>query len=186
MQLTNHKRLDFDYGDNRVIDVECFPQQAAPVAVDMLLRRFYSSSWDPAQWEDGQDMLARAIMSIYAGCLSPTAKSVDRVYRLLDTHLTGQVYTATADPDTGELVFSPSIPDVPVSTGERPIMYALAWGDARLDNSLNGTPHPGMPAQPGIAAQLQQILEAIQAGQQNPEDMEQILQLLGQIALLLG
>lgn len=186
MQLKNHKRLDFDYNDARVIDIECFPQQAAPVAVDMLLRRLYSSSWEPDQWEDGQDMIARCIMSIYAGCISPTAKSVDRVYRLLDTHLTGQVYTWEADPDTGEIQVSPSIPPVPTPTGNRPIMYALDWADKRLDNSLNGTSYNGMPTQPGIAAQLQLILEAIQQGEQDPEDIAQIIQLLGQIALLLA
>lgn len=176
MQIRTRPRETFDYADNRLIDIECFPQQAVPVAVDMIMRRALPSSWSDEERRDGEDMIARSIMSIYAGCLNPTSKAVDRVYRLINTLYTGQMYTATVDAN-GQAVISPAIPDAPTPMPTMPLAYGIEALDKRMDNAFNGTLFNGYPAGPGQRALLEAILQAIQAqGNSGAEDIIPILQ----------
>lgn len=176
MQIRTRPTESFDYTDNRMIDIECFPQQSVPIAVDMIMRRSLPSSWDDTQRRDGEDMMARTIMSIFQGCLNPTSKAIDRMYRLLDTTFNGAVYTATID-SSGQTIISPSIPDVPAPLSSRPIIPALEWAEARQDNEWNGTGHPGLPAKEGLHAEINRLIAAVEAGEPaNNEDIIPILQ----------
>lgn len=178
MQLKANPKIAFDYSNPAMIDMECFPQQIVPVAVDMLMRRYYAGSWAAEELQDGQDAIARAIMSIYQGCVNKTADSVDRVYRLINTLYTGQVYTWSSDGE-GVVTISPDIPIVPAPMPTMPLAYALEALQKQIDNGMNGTPYGGYPNGPGQRALLQSILDAINAQEnQDPEEIINILQLI--------
>ncbi len=182
MFIPSRPFLPLDLGDSVTVEPVCFPRQAIPAVVKLLLRRTYASAWTAGQHELGRDMIARCIVSLYSACENSTAEAVDRVYRLLDTALMGRTYVAT-DNGSGVLTLSPPIapvPDGPVAG----TMAAVPLAEKTLrsvDNGLHGilAPEYGDPRQ--YRQTLADILLALEEGGDSldPEILAQLVQIAG-------
>lgn len=76
----------------------------------------------PEDWRRAYNALNVLRGQMMTGCASDIVAAVDRLYRLVDETLTGRVYTAEYDRDTGELLgITPPVPDVPA--GNTPSGY---------------------------------------------------------------
>ena len=168
--------------DSRTITADCFPLQIVPLAARMLLDRTYSASWAKIDHEEGRDAIVRSIVSLYVGCLNPTAEAVDRVYRLLDTAIYGREYVAVSS-GSGIVTVQPDIPDVPDNS---PFPVRSILGDGKqislaLDNLATGSPNTLYADNRNFRQQLEDIRTALQSGEQL--DQEELFNLLG---LILG
>lgn len=164
----------------------CVPSALLPYlqAGCELLRR--SPRWDDNSKNDAAKALKYLQRQLsMATCAKELIESNNRIYRLLETRLTGQAYTWSVDED-GEVVVTPSIPPAPPANPTAPLMLQWELIDQRLDNAFNGAVHPGMPTNGAVRPLLEQILAKIGEEDTNPEDIAQIIELLGQIAVLLG
>lgn len=189
MKIESKPDLVFDNTDPRVYDIEAFPMQAAPLAVKLLLRRIWRGSWEPESYVAGRDMIARAIVSIYQGQLSPTAQAVDRIYRLLDASLYGRSYgLQTIYGEDGEILLEkvvPEIPKFPTSALGGGMWKALEVQRNTfrvLDNGINGTLYPEFQSSTAIRNQLAEIIQLLQTsggGELDEEILEQLILIAG-------
>lgn len=184
MFIPSRPFLPVDETDARTVELACFPRQAIPIVVKLLLRRIYRSSFVVEQHRTGRDMIVRCIVSLYAACENNTAEAVDRVYRLLDAALYGRVYANAGTPDEPNIV--PAIGLIP-NVGElaNESMVARSRQSAlAIDNITTGTANDEYTDTRNIRQQLEDILAAIQNGDGGNTD--DILAVVQQIALLLA
>lgn len=176
--------LPLDVSDSRTITADCFPRQAIPAVVKLLIRRTYVSSWAEGQHELGRDMIVRCIVSLYAGCLNPTAEAVDRVYRLLSSALYGNVYAATED-SNNERIITPPIPDVPDTMGYagESIIQRAKQATLAADNIATGIPNELFAESRNFRQQLDDIKTALQNGENLDADiLAELVQIAGLLA----
>lgn len=184
MRIDSRASLPFDVSDSRTIDIECFPQQSVPYVVKLLLRRTYvKSSFEPPNGSNGRDMIVRAIVSIYQGCVSPTAMAVDRLYRMLDNAINGTNYTTFLD-ENGVQQANPPIPIAPYRNLPPPSgMYVYSEQSLRtIQNALLGITSAGFPDNRVLRDMLQQIIDKASGGELDDD----ILAELVQVVALLG
>lgn len=183
MRLTFQQAIEFEVTDARTIDVECIPLQMVPITARQLIGKTYRGAWSIGSHVAGRDATVRVIMSIYAGCLSPTAQAVDRLYRLHANALLGTQYNTTVDADGLETV-SPSIPEgQPLS----PVASGLSLTETAIrtryvvENGLLGITSAGLPDGRSYRDILQEIADKAVGGELDDEMLAE----LSKIALLL-
>lgn len=164
----------------------CIPSAILPYMQSAceLLRR--SPRWSSESKQDAIEALIYTQRQLsMARCLDELIESQNRIYRLLEARLSGTQYSWESDGE-GNITISPAIPITPAPNISAAMMLHWELLDKRLDNALNGTSYGGYPTNGGVRPLLEQILAKIGEGSASPEDIEEILQLLGQIAVLLG
>lgn len=177
--------LPIDTGDSNTIEASCFPRQAIPAVVKLLIRRTYKSSWAKGQHTIGRDMIARCIVSLYAGCNNGTAASVDRVYRLLDSVFTGAQWQAGVDENNQPKAFPP-IPAVPTFQPEadEALVRQVQISQMALYNLATGEQNEEFSDTRNIRSQLDEVIRLL--GEGDAGNQEEILATLIQIAGLLA
>lgn len=187
MEVPSRPYLPF-YDDPRTSELSCWPLQAAPTVVKILLRRTYKSSFEEGKHVQGRDMIVRCIVSIYEGCRSNTAEAVDRVYRLLDTALYQRTYTVEIE--EGETIVRPELPAVPNGTwaaadsSRSLVRNALRLRAGTLNSLQNETEDGFSQTTETVKTKLREILEALQSAGGGQLDDEMLGELVKIVALL--
>ena len=167
-------------------DEPCFvvaiPKPLVPYVGGLLKILENRGFWDAASFEDAYSATIALEGCLMATCLSDLIESQDRLYRLVNTSVFGQLYDVTIGPP---LVVTPDIaPAVDLTVFDQDsIMGRLDRLTQLTDNSLNGTETPLYNYIPDIKTLLANIKSAIEA---NSSDSEDLLAQLEQIVILLG
>ena len=137
-------------------------------------------------WQEGDYPQAyRAVADLEAVmtqlCVAELVESNNRLYRLINYSLNGQVYEAGDNPPDS---ITPSIPDVPNTDISSPGMVrTLVVVRNMLSNALNGDINSDFALSPSIRELLQGIIDAFSA---DDADIGEIISQLEAIAVLLG
>jgi hypothetical protein len=160
---------------------------AVPVPMLPFLLGALAQLKDQRYWETDQDWQAayEAIAAIEASamtaCISDLIESNNRIYRLLDWSLNGNVYSAGDNPPE---TITPSIPAVPSEdTFEPGLVREIFKLRLLLDNVFNADINQDYVNPVSVRDQLQAIIDALAA---DDADITNILEQLEAIALLLG
>jgi len=142
-------------------------------------RGFWASDSD---YEQGYNAVVALEGCMMATCLTDLIASQDRMYRMMNTAIFGQLYDVTIGPP---LVVTPEIaPAVTLDVLDRDsIMGRLDRIAQLVDNAINGTETPLYTYSPSVKALLQSIIDAIGADE---TDLSSILSELETIALLVA
>lgn len=160
-RIVRGKPTQFDYNDNRVKEVYCFPYQAVPIVIKKLLLLTYKGMWPNGQHVDGRDMIVRCMVSIFGKCNNETAEAVRDVYRLIAHTVNGTLYTISGsggsnDPEQ----ILPAIPRIPAdfngSYGDS-LIAQIKQLQGAVRNGDDGIPYGPYPEATG----KRQLLEAI-------------------------
>ena len=160
MKLTHQQAIVFNEADARVIDAECIPLQLVPIVARMLVGKTFKGAWRVGDGAAGKDATVRVIMSIYAGCLSPTAKSVDRLYRLHSNVMLGIQYDTMTI--AGVEVVSPAIPSgQPLGAAQAGLSMLELTRRLRfvLENALLGQSSAGLVDIRNYRDMLQELID---------------------------
>lgn len=172
MKLTHQKAVEFDASDWRVVDAECIPLQMIPLVARMLVGKTYKGAWRVGDAPAGKDAIVRVIMSIYAGCLSPTARAVDRLYRLHSNVYLGIQYdTLTV---AGVEVVSPAIPSgQPLGAAQAGLSMLELTRRLRfvMENALLGQSSAGLTDIRNYRDMLQELIDKPTTGAGLDDDM---------------
>ena len=137
-------------------------------------RGFWASDTD---YSHGYTAVIEFEGCLMAMCLDVLLESNDRLYRMLDLALFGKEYTIeSSDP----LVVTPGIPVVHESIVQPGfnLLYQADRLNQLLDNALNGTATELYTNAPSVKALLQSVIDAIEAGSADNDDMLAQLELI--------
>lgn len=118
-------------------------------------RRYWQTDQD---WQGAYEAIAAIEASAMTTCLSSLVASQDRLYRLLDSALTGTIYAVT---ETDPLTIEPAIPDVPDLSTPPTSTSLLGMLDA-----LPGVLDAGWFGIGGHKATLADIVRSLRVGDQ--------------------
>lgn len=172
MKLTHQRDIVFNTLDPRVVDAECFPMQAVPVTARLLINKTFKGAWSTGNHIAGRDMTVRAIMSIYEGCLSPTAKAVDRLYRLHSNVWLGTQYGITTV--DGVDTITPAIPEgQPLGAAQSGLSMLELTTRLRfvIENALLGNTSAGLADARNYRDMLQELIDKPNEGQGLDDEM---------------
>lgn len=162
--------------------IASIPRPLVPYVAGLLKiaenRGFWASENDYVRGYTAILELEECLMST---CLDVLLEKQDALYRLLNTVVLGQEYTAVSE---DPVVIEPSIaPFVSLDVlNQDSLMGRLDRLTQLLDNRLAGTETPLYDQLPGIKQQLEEIIAALGEG----TDLTEVISNLEAIALLLG
>lgn len=166
-----------DYDDN-ICYVVAINKALIPLVGGLLKitekRGFWLSDSD---YEQGYNAIVDLESCLMATCLTDLVESNDRVYRLLNTAIFGQLYVVEGiDP----LLVSPPIePAVDLTVLDQDsLMGRLDRLTQLTDNTFNGTETPLYDYVPSVKTQLQAIIDAMGTDDTDIEDIIAKLELL--------
>ncbi len=160
--------------------LSCVPIELLPLIVGALESRAQNYVFAEGSAYYGIQLIRRTQVELINGC-TELAEAVDRVYRLLDTQLTGTVYTSQLVAGAVQVV--PALPAAPAAP-PRSVHSRLERLEYLLDNAYNGAIHaPDFAASDGVRPLLRQLITAVQATGQLDDDQ---LAKLSEIAVLLA
>jgi hypothetical protein len=137
--------------------------------------------WEEADYEQAYHAIADMEATMTLTCVADLVESNNRLYRLLNWSLNGQVYDAGDDPPT---TITPAIPVVPNTDISSPgVVRTQVVIRNMLSNALNGDINSDFDITPSIREQLQSIIDGLTA---DDTDIEDIVSKLEIIAALLG
>lgn len=138
-------------------------------------------SWVTDDFEEAYNRIVEIEASMGLICAKELIESNNRLYRLINWSLNGQVYDAGGDPPS---TITPAIPAVPNTDISSPGMVRTQVVIRNmLSNALNGDINADFTITPSIREQLQAIIDGLAA---DDTDIEGIISQLEAIALLLG
>lgn len=184
MRLTFQQSVAFDNQDARTIEAECLPLQMVPIVARQLIGKTYKGAWQAGSHIAGRDATVRVIMSIYAGCFSPTSRAVDRLYRLHANALLGTQYVTTVDLDGNEDV----TPDIPTGqplnavTSGNSLTETATRNRRVIENGLLGITSAGLPDARVIRQQLDDLIAKAGGGELDDDMLAQLIQIAGLLA----
>lgn len=150
------------------------PAGLVPIVGGQLRRLEERGYWlTDADHEAGYNAIAEVYVCMATGCIQELVDAQDRLYRLLDTQLTGQIYTASEI--DGVITVTPAIPPAPAAP-LRSVHSRLERLEYLLDNAYNGAEHlPDFGDTDGVRDLLRELITTVQ--QAGPLDDDQLLKL---------
>jgi hypothetical protein len=159
--------------------LSCVPIALLPLIIGALETRAASYVFAEGAAYYGIQLIRRTQVELITGCTELT-DAIDRVYRLLDTNLTGAEYTATEV--DGVITVAPPLPAAPAAP-LRSLHSRLERLEYLLDNGLNGAEHlPDFGDTDGVRDLLRELIIAVQ--QAGPLDDDQLDRLTSLVGLL--
>jgi hypothetical protein len=137
--------------------------------------------WAAADYEQAYRAVAEMEATMTMVCVNDLVESNNRLYRLLNWSLNGQVYDAGESPPE---TITPAVPDVPNTDISSPGMVRTQVVIRNmLSNALNGDINDDFDITPSIREQLQAIIDGLAT---DDTDLEDIISQLEAIAVLLA
>lgn len=137
-----------------VCELAVFPVAVVPYALGALESRVYKYIWSDEGYLRGVQLIRSMQMSLLCGGMKELTDGQDRLYRLLDTALTGRVYSVES---TEPLVITPAITVVPEPLD--PPAGIVAYLD-----ELPGIINPGWFGIGGQKTTLADVVNALRIG----------------------
>jgi hypothetical protein len=164
-------------------EIVIFPVAVVPFALGALEYRIPRYVWADDSYLRGVQLVRSLQMALLCGGVKEITDRQDALYRLLAGALYGTEYNVVAtDP---ELVIEPPIDSYHALDFENENSILGRMEDSRqlLQNALNGTETPIYSDTPGIRELLASLIEAVQAGETNDEEMlAKLVQIAGLLA----
>lgn len=157
-----------------------------PIVAGKVRELYNHWQWNsPADYELGYNAIAELEACMTRLCVEQLVASNDRLYRLLDTNLSGQQYNTLNQ--NGDVIITPNIPIVPEPV-TRSLHSRLERLEYLMDNFFNGgTYSPDFLNTTSVRDQLTAIIEALQASNSaNTDDWAELLSNLGELLVLMG